>query len=609
MLGLVIWDTLDPSCAISDTIAARPQLNFAQFIGNPTQIMSCVGLFLYLVIPHFSPTVFQRISMAKDIRQVKKSFTYSALFLFILTIFLVWIGLLLLADNVHLDLKNNNLIAHLIERYTTVGFKGLLAIGIMAMMMSSADSSINAGAIMFTNDFLQPVVGKLKKPMLFTRLASVVIGSLGLVMTFFVQNFLHLILLIGSFYLPIITVPFLLTIFGFRSTTRPVLIGMSAGAGVVFTFFICFGMYSYGEIRIVMAMLGNVIAYMGSHYLLKSTGGWVGIQDKAPLIAAQQARRQYWAGIKYNIKNFQLYPYLKSLQPRYSMYYILLGMYLLGVIFLALYHMPQIFKTTYPQFYKTIRYTTVLIGASFITFPIWPPRLNIKNYIIWAWPIANFMLCLISSFLAYIQGFTPIHLCILMFNLIFVTLMLRWYISITIMFLSLCISYIGIKSYLPIIDQTMGITPINIQFLLFIMLLSIMIVLYLQHRYVKERLYAEKNNYLQGQYHDTNKKLQKAENYQTQFCQKLNVDIIQNNLTEINAYLQQAHTQLATNPQKAGKIYQKTAKKLANTAGYLQQVIYIIKDYRPLKIEEIDVNAFINQTLKKIKYIPYEQGT
>ena len=208
LLALIMWDALPASQHISTTLATQPQFDFSQFISNPMQIVTAIGLMVYYAVPSFGPATFQRISMAQNIRQVQKSFTYSALFFLALVSLLIWISILLLANDPHLNLANNNVITHLIDRYTTTGLKGLLAVAIMAMVMSTADSNINAATILVMQNIIKPFKIKLRHLMPLTRLLAFLIGCTGLLITFLVKDILRIALLGASFYMPVITIPF-----------------------------------------------------------------------------------------------------------------------------------------------------------------------------------------------------------------------------------------------------------------------------------------------------------------------------------------------------------------------------------------------------------------
>jgi len=171
--------------------------------------------------------------MARDIKQVKYSMTYAAGFFLLMSIFMFWIGILLLTDNPHLDAKQ--VVSFLISKHTYTGLRGLLGVGIMALAMSTADSCLNSSSVLFANDIIKPLLKQAQSSVLVARLFSLFIGAFSLGLALYTQDLLKLLLLSGSFCMPIITVPMLLAVLGFRSTSRAVLIGMAAGFVTVVT--------------------------------------------------------------------------------------------------------------------------------------------------------------------------------------------------------------------------------------------------------------------------------------------------------------------------------------------------------------------------------------
>jgi Na+/proline symporter len=110
-----------------------------------------------------------------------------------------------------------------------------------------------------------------------------------LVLALYKTDFLELALMAWSFYMPIVSVPLLMAIFGFRSTSRAVLIGMAAGGTTVLLWDLYLA--DTGLNSVVPGMVANLAFLLGSHYLLQEEGGWTGIKDPSPLLAARQARR------------------------------------------------------------------------------------------------------------------------------------------------------------------------------------------------------------------------------------------------------------------------------------------------------------------------------
>jgi Na+/proline symporter len=224
ILALIVWNHLKNPSKVIQTVQTNPIFSIKRIITWDKGFLSYLGLMLYFAIPGLTPPIFQRISMAKDTLQVKRSFTYAAAIHLFVILSVSFIALLLFTDNARLD--TGSLVNYIIEKYAYPGLKGLIAVGIVAMAMSTADSDLNAAAVLSANDIIKVVRPKWKITIAKLRLSTIGIGLGALGLALYTKDMLISVLLAGSFYMPIVTVPLLLAIFGFRSTPKPMLIGM-----------------------------------------------------------------------------------------------------------------------------------------------------------------------------------------------------------------------------------------------------------------------------------------------------------------------------------------------------------------------------------------------
>ena len=154
-------------------------------------------------------------------------------------------------------------------------FKGLLAISLLAMAMSTADSNLNACSVLVTHD----MVGVLNNNKInnslqlqLTKIISFVVAILAMALTFYQKDLLELLLLGNRLWVPIVNAPLFLAIFGFRSSSRIALIGMATGIITI----LLWHKYLPGIEGAFPAMLANGIAMLIAHYSLprKPHGGW-----------------------------------------------------------------------------------------------------------------------------------------------------------------------------------------------------------------------------------------------------------------------------------------------------------------------------------------------
>jgi Na+/proline symporter len=119
----------------------QPIFNYKEVFSfqNP-ELFNIILLMMYFAVPSMGPIHFQRISMGKNVTQVKKAFLISAtLFLFI-KLATSWIPFLLYSINPNLD--PSQLVGYILKNYAYTGLRGIIIIGILAMAISSADSFI-----------------------------------------------------------------------------------------------------------------------------------------------------------------------------------------------------------------------------------------------------------------------------------------------------------------------------------------------------------------------------------------------------------------------------------------------------------------------------------
>ena len=373
VITLMIWGTLHDPHKVLVIINENPLFDYRQLFNFNFKSISAFLLLLFFLIPGFQPVFFQRLAMAKNIIQVRQSFITAGLICLVILVIIMWVGILLLADNPNLD--PDNLLAHIIEKHSYPGLRGLTAIGIMAIIMSTADSYINSSAILFTNDILKllnfipnptnitpslreatlvatkqskkVIKNGLPRPLrslattlgvliikkmsnslsdlIILRISAIFVGIFAIFLALKANSILALLLIALDFYMPVVSVPFLLAILGFRSSSKAVLIGMFAG----FITAVSFKVLNVKMEPIVPAMVANLLTLMFSHYFFKQAGGWIGVKDPSPIIALRLERNRKFRKIISSIKQFNLINFCKGNLPKNEITYFLFGFFVI----------------------------------------------------------------------------------------------------------------------------------------------------------------------------------------------------------------------------------------------------------------------------------------
>ncbi|ACE06361.1 hypothetical protein Aasi_1009 [Candidatus Amoebophilus asiaticus 5a2] len=564
LLTLTIWNGIKDHTAIIHAIQNSPQFDYNTLIGSPKRLASCFALMLFYFIPGFEPAIFQRVTMAINTGQVKRSFTYSFFLCTAITLFSIWIGILILGTNS--QLQPDQIFNYIVNSYTYPGLKGLILIGTMSMVMSTADSHINSAAVLFANDIIKPLKLAVSQEVRIAKVFTFFLGALALLLALYKTDFLELVLLAWGLYMPIVTVPLLLAVFGFRSTTKPVLIGMAAG---FITVLLWDKLLADTQINsVIPGMLANLVFLMGSHYMLKSSGGWVGIKDPYPLLVARQERQDAWKKIIDAIKNPNILSYLKRNLPEKEIIYSLFGLYVLGATYASFFTISTEVVANYQKLYDYIAHSALIITACFITYPAWPHTLKNNRFIAVAWPLAIcYILFIAGTILMVMSGFHQVQVMLFILNIVLTALLLDWKLMLVVV-ISGILSSIGVFyfyiGYIPIIKvdgvylQFKAIygLPLFISFLLAI----------ISFRQTKDQL-VDQTNYLllaQKKFQD---RLVEVANYREELLKELQPEEL--------------------------KIFDQA------TSAYLKQAIYRVRDYVRLDVSE----SYIDKLLSEVKIL------
>ena len=566
MLALIIWNHLKEPGQVFSMLANSSIFSLKKVISWNPRLISSLGLMLYFMIPGMSPTTFQRIVMARDINQARTTFIWSAGLDFFVAMFLIWVGVLLLTDNPNLEA--DKLLGYLIHKYTYSGFKGFICAGILAMSMSTADSNLNASTVLAVNDIIKVYRPSWKESILLVRLFSLLLGVCALLLALQTKDLLKLLLLASSFYMPIVTVPMLLAIFGFRSSTRAVLIGMVAGFITVTFWDKLFG-YT-GVNNIIPGILANLTFLLGSHYILQEEGGWIDIKVPGPVLAARQKRREAWKYFISNIKNTKIYDYLQKNLPIYEVVYTLFAVYVIGATYASFYTIPEETITNYKGLYNFISHSVLIFTAAFLTYPAWPPTVKSKKIITFAWPFGIFyILFVVGSILVVMSGFNEVQVMIFLLNLIMSAFLLSWPLM---LFVSSLGSIIGCLIFYMYCGDLYACTSAagSSQFKLIyvILLLSSFLIAIFRFKGRQSHLENQKN-YLASMYAERNNELAQILAYREEVLKDLNVDE--------KALLDQT------------------------TAAYIRQILYRMTDYMRLEVTQTNLDQLLLEVKETIK--------
>ncbi len=403
--------------SVFDTVSNNPLFNLTDIfsLSNPN-LYYLISIFLWNVIPSFNPAIFQRIAMAKDINQVSQSFIVASFFCFLLGSIISWIGILVLT--IYPNLQNNEVIKVVISEHNwIIGFKGVILAGIMAMVMSTADSFINSSAILLVHDLKQSDINKPKTYELkITRICSAFIGLFSIILAIRSGSLLDLIINASMFYMPVVTVPFIMTILGFRSSGRSVLAGMAAGFITAIIWETFFKISNIGGVA--PGMLANLLVLFFTHYFFNQPGGWQKKLSSEIKPTASYPKDKMIDRITDSLK--------KNL-PKKDIYVATVGLFMLISNFFNSNMISPALYAQYSAIFDPIYIITLLTSTALISYPLWPDHLKSTNYTLVMWHLILFVVPICFACMnVIITNFSEVQLMVFMANMVVISALLNW---------------------------------------------------------------------------------------------------------------------------------------------------------------------------------------
>ncbi len=145
-------------------------------------------------------------------------------------------GLGLVACVMNPELDAGRIIPYLFQSVLPVWLQGLALAGILSVIMSSADSYLNAAAVVLVNDVVHPAAPRELSGSTQLRLArwiTLILGGIAITFSLVTRDILDILLHTYKFWGPTVVVPIALAVLG-RSFSRKIFfLACLTGAGVV----------------------------------------------------------------------------------------------------------------------------------------------------------------------------------------------------------------------------------------------------------------------------------------------------------------------------------------------------------------------------------------
>lgn len=197
---------------------------------NPAILATTVSAFLGFCVMNLFPTFIQRAIINQDSRPTQKAIYIKS---FIYAVFLILITLNgIIAYISFPDQPAGLALPILIDRIIPTGFQGVVIAGLLAAVLSTADSDLNVTSISLVKDFPGPKL-RIKdqhKLLAFARIANILVGSGAIFIALCFQNVVDLVIFIAGFWGPIILVPLVMALYDRTITPSQMICCVAAGS-------------------------------------------------------------------------------------------------------------------------------------------------------------------------------------------------------------------------------------------------------------------------------------------------------------------------------------------------------------------------------------------
>lgn len=225
-----------------------------------------VAYFAFCAFPCFSPMLIQRILMAKDERQASQSLVISGILYvpFYAVITIIALSAVLMFPGI----DPNNAFLNVLNYSLPTVVKGFAITGVLAVIMSTADSFLNVSSIAVTRDIISVLrTSKMsdKSELLLSRGITVLLGIVSIYVATMFYSMIDFGLYFSNFWTPTVVAPMFLYLFNLKTDIKTYLVSVAVG----FVSIIIFRYSVPGDYVVISQIVGAFVTFITMYVLGK----------------------------------------------------------------------------------------------------------------------------------------------------------------------------------------------------------------------------------------------------------------------------------------------------------------------------------------------------
>ncbi|MEO1263944.1 MAG: sodium:solute symporter family protein [Bacteroidota bacterium] len=235
--------------------------NFADFGGGLSSV-AIFGLAVsFLLGEALVPPYVSRALMAKSPEDAKKGFLFSGLFMIFWYFIVISIGVC--GRFIFADIPPSSTFFEMMSKYTPVGILGLIAASLISVIMSTMDSFLNTGSVVFTFDLMltRKKDSFKEKALKTTKFVNILTGVLAVTFALSIPNLIDAIVIVFTFWAPSVVLPLMICVL--KKKVNPLSGALGIFFGILTTAICEFGFSSppFGLPSVITGIVGNQIAF------------------------------------------------------------------------------------------------------------------------------------------------------------------------------------------------------------------------------------------------------------------------------------------------------------------------------------------------------------
>ncbi|MDR1910607.1 MAG: sodium:solute symporter family protein, partial [Holosporales bacterium] len=285
-IPLVAYLSIKYAGGLETMLRAVPadHLTLAPMCEQPLRYIPILVSFLLFLL---DPVWIQRLLMGKNTKQLKKSFCLSTLVTSAVFVCAAIVGLSALTLAPHIS--SSSAMPHMIQTLVPVGLRGLIIAGLLAAIMSTADSNLSLSGIIAVGDLVRSYRGGITERQMirYCRYATLIFGILALLIALRFKSIIDILLHFNGFWCGTVLVPLSVRLLGHKSS-KYAFIRAAVTGGLVVIGWIFFDLEKRWGIYVFFpGMLVNTVVFFGMNAYSKWRGIFAQEQEHMRILRQQ----------------------------------------------------------------------------------------------------------------------------------------------------------------------------------------------------------------------------------------------------------------------------------------------------------------------------------